>query len=356
MCESCNLSTKLCNTFNIEYLYLCFDVKIHSQSKNIIMKSKLLVSLSLIFLICMPVISFGQAPVLGSTAGFALFTADGAFSNVGNATIVTGNVGNHVGQFTAFAPGTLVGQKHVADPVSTLAATDVATAYSDLFSLTCGEVLDTLLGTNQVLIPKVYCIGKASTLKGDLILDGQGDPNAIFVFKIDGALSTATFSNVVLTNSTQLKNVYWQIGGAFSLGDSSVFRGTIIADGAINLLEGSSLLGRGLSKAGAISLHNNIVTIVNAGSTGVASIQAANIATIAPNPFSSYATVTLNNGQAGKNCKISIYSTLGTEVISTTITSGMTTINTSHLQSGIYFYKVMESDKIVQTGKLISQQ
>jgi hypothetical protein len=49
------------------------------------------------------------------------------------------------------------------------------------------------------------------------------------------------------------------VGGEFDLGDYSVFSGTLIVDGAINLLEGSSLTGRGLSIAGAISLHNNVV-------------------------------------------------------------------------------------------------
>ena len=319
------------------------------------MNTKLLLLFTAISLLFLQNKSFGQAPDLGTTSSFALFTSDGAFSNVGNATYVTGNVGNHVGQFTAFAPGTLVGEKHVADPVSTLAALDVATAYSNLFSLTCGEVIDTLLGTNQVLIPKVYCIGSASTLKGNLILDAQGDPNAVFVFKINGALSVATFSNVVLTNSASLKNVYWQIGGAFSLGDNSVFRGTVIADGAISLLEGSKLLGRGLSVAGAISLHNNVVKMDELTYTGVASIEAANVVSIAPNPFRSFTTVILNDASKGDNCKIMIYSTLGTKVMNANITKQISTLNTSNLQSGIYFYKVMDNDRMVQSGKLISE-
>jgi len=301
----------------------------------------------------MPGQSFAQAPALGSTSGFALFTSDGAFSNVGNATVVTGNVGNHVGQFTAFTPGTLIGQKHVADEVSTIAAIDVATAYSDLFSLTCGEVIDTLLGTNQVLYPKVYCIGKASTLKGDLILDAQGDQNAVFVFKINGALSTATFSNVVLRNSASLNNVYWQIGGAFSLGDSSVFRGTIIDDGALNLLEGSILLGRGLSKAGAISLHNNVVTLVNNGTTGFTSIENEKMFTVSPDPVHSNITVTYNDASKIGNCKLKMYTILGSEVLNANITQQLTTLNTGSLTSGLYIYKLMNNSIVVQSGKLI---
>ena len=58
-----------------------------------------------------------------------------------------------------------------------------------------------------------------------------------------------------------LCNIYWLINGAFSLGAGSVFRGTVIAHDAISLLDGSSLFGRGLSVAGAITLSNNVVSI-----------------------------------------------------------------------------------------------
>lgn len=323
------------------------------------MKTNLLIILTAFALFLAPNLSYGAKPTLGTTSTFALFTADGAFSNIGNATYVTGNVGNHVGQFTAFTPGTLVGNKHVADAVSTTAAADVLVAYHDLFSLTCGEVLDTLLGTNQTLTPNVYCIGAASTLKGDLILNAQGDPNALFIFKINGALSTSTFANVILTNSASLSNVYWQIGGAFSLGESSVFRGTIIADGAISLLEGSSLLGRGLSTAGAISLHNNVVTIPTDVLTGITSINADKKDVdilITPNPFGSTTTVIIKNDSKINICDLKIYNAIGKEVMNTSITKQGATLDMNKLQPGIYLYKVVEDNKTIQSGKLISKQ
>ena len=213
-----------------------------------------------LMLFLMPVFLIGQSPpTLGTTSTYALFTAVGAFSNEGNST-VTGDVGTNAGAFTAFPPGVLVGQKHVADPGSVSAAIDVNVAYSYLFGLTCGETIGTTLGNGQVLTPKVYCLGAASTLNGELVLDGGGDPNALFIFKIDGALATSTNSKITLKGLSPC-NVYWQINGAFTLGKSSVFVGTILANGAIHLLEGSSLSGRALSREGAIDLHNNVVTI-----------------------------------------------------------------------------------------------
>jgi hypothetical protein len=225
------------------------------------MKTNLLFLISVASLIFFPKEIFCQAPNLGSSSSFALFTAVGAFNNIGASTYVTGDVGTNVGAFNAFPPGTLVGQIHVADPISAQAATDVAVAYSSLGAVTCGIVHGILLGGGEILTPDVYCLGAASTLTGTLTLDGQGNPNSLFIFKINGALSTSTFSNVVLTNSASLCNVYWQINGQFELGNSSVFGGTVISNGAINLLDGSSLLGRGLSTAGAISLQSNTVTI-----------------------------------------------------------------------------------------------
>jgi hypothetical protein len=249
------------NSFE-EYFFLLTEFLSYHSSKLFSMKKKLLNAFIAITLLLMPNVNFGQsAPTLGTTSKFALFSAVGAFNNIGDATTVTGDVGTNVGAFNAFPPGILVGQKHVADPGSAQAAIDVDVAYSALFATTCGTVIPTTLGNGQILTPDVYCLGAASTLNGDLLLDGKGDPSSLFIFKIDGALSTSTFSNVILTNGASLCNVFWQINGQVELGDHSVFRGTIVANGAIILLEGASLFGRGLTREGAISLHNNVVTL-----------------------------------------------------------------------------------------------
>jgi hypothetical protein len=203
----------------------------------------------------------GQAPNLGATIDFALFTASGAFNNVGASTVVTGNAGTNVGAFNAFPPGILNGSSHVADGITAQAAVDVLNAYTYLDGLTCGLVISTTMGNGQILTPNIYCLGGASTINGNLVLDAQGDPNAIFIFQIDGALSTATLSAVTLINGASLCNVFWQVNGAVALGESSVFEGTMLVQGAISLLQQATLNGRGLSTAGAISLADNIVNI-----------------------------------------------------------------------------------------------
>ncbi|MCX6269880.1 MAG: ice-binding family protein [Bacteroidetes bacterium] len=229
---------------------------------------KIILTLQLItanfLLLCFPWAISGQtAPRLGTASGFALFTAAGAFDNAGttSSTQITGSIGSNTATPTGFPPGIVYGSIfHTGDIESAQAASDIAVAYSDLSAVTCSTIIGVALGNDQVLTPGVYCQGAASTLSGNIYLDAGGNPDALFMIKIGGAFATSAFSNVILINSASLCNVYWQINGQFDLGDNSVFRGNLVVNGAINLLDGSSLFGRVFSTAGAISLHNNLVT------------------------------------------------------------------------------------------------
>lgn len=153
-----------------------------------------------------------QSPNLGTASSYALFTSAGAFNNTGS-SVLTGDVGTNAGAFSGFPPGTINGQTHVADAASLAAANDLIIAYNSLIGMPCGAVLSVGLGNGQTITPNTYCIGAASTLNGNLNLDAGGDPDAIFVIKIDGAFATGVASNVILTNGANLCNVYWQING-----------------------------------------------------------------------------------------------------------------------------------------------
>jgi hypothetical protein len=290
------------------------------------MYTKLLTLSIVILLFLMPKYNYAQAPNLGGASSFALFTAVGAFNNNGT-TAVVGDIGTNVGLFSGFPPGTLTGQIHVADATSATAAAAVEAAYSDLSTVTCGVVLGTTLGNGQLLTPNVYCAGAASTLNGNLTLDGQGNPNALFIFKIDGMFSTSTFSSVTLINGASFCNVYWQVNGEFILGDNSVFRGTVLVNGAISLLQNSSLYGRCLSRSGAISLHNNTVSL---DFLPIASV----ISAIGPTTFCAGDSVLLsgniggtwNTGQTTTTLKVKIS---GDYFVTNTTTCG--SINSNHI-------------------------
>ena len=227
------------------------------------MKRKLFFTITALALLFLPNISFAQAPRLGTCSTFAVFTAGGLFANSGPST-VTGNIGTNTTTLTGFPPGVVInGSINAANAATSQAALDVATAYSDLSAVNCGTVLGVTMGSGQILTPGVYCTGAAATLNGVLTLDGGGNPNALFIIKVGGAFATGTSTGatVTLIGGATPCNVYWQIDGQFTLGNGSVFAGTVVVNGAIIILGNSSLTGRALSQAGAVSMDTSVVTI-----------------------------------------------------------------------------------------------
>ncbi|MEJ7665223.1 MAG: ice-binding family protein [Hymenobacter sp.] len=170
-------------------------------------------------------------------------------------TIVNGNIGTNAGAFSGFPPGVINnGNALVATTYTTQAATDVQTAYGYFSAnIPCVTPLAIYGGTPAVTpLPGSYCVTGATTLAGTLILDAGGVANAKFYLRVmGGALTTAANSKVVLAGGATADNVYWQIsGGAANLGQNSTMQGTMLVDGAISMAEGTTLIGRGLSRAG----------------------------------------------------------------------------------------------------------
>ncbi len=223
------------------------------------MITKLLLSCLSVSLLSVGV-NLAQAPTLGTAATFALFTANGAFSNTG-ASSITGDIGTDAGALTGFPPGVVSGQIRLPGSIEAdQAAADVVAAYSMLSQITCTTTITAELG-GQTLAPGVYCqpAPDATSLNGTLTLSGAG----VFIIKLNSALTTATNSTISLINGASACDVYFQVNGAVDLGTGSAFRGTILAAGAISLGTNASLEGRGLSTAGAISLNNNAVAVTN---------------------------------------------------------------------------------------------
>jgi len=224
------------------------------------MKSKLLLVILVAGLSWYPGTSPAQIPDLGTAAAFAVFTSAGAFANTG-LTIIDGDIGDNSEFVTGFPPGVVTGTIQPPGSITNQASTDLANAYSNLSSLDCNASLDVSMGNNEVVTPGVYCLNAASTIDGTLILDGLGNPDAVFIFLVNGTLITGKFSNVVLINSASYSNVFWQVSGAVTLGDSCAFRGNILSAGAISILTGAALAGRALSLSGAVALSTNRITI-----------------------------------------------------------------------------------------------
>ncbi len=216
-----------------------------------------------------PVLTGPAAPDLRTVANFALFTGTGDVANNG-VTHVTGDVGTNSSAPTGFDALNVSGMIHPGPDYFTQGAeNDLGLVYNYLNGLTPDiELLFPAdFGHDLVLTPHTYHMGSAPALTGTVFLNAQGNPNAVFVILINGALSTSTKAKVILINGAQAKNVFWKVDGAVSIADSSEFTGTIIVNNAaIALNTGVRLAGRALTNIGAVSTAG-VTTTMNADGT-----------------------------------------------------------------------------------------
>jgi gliding motility-associated-like protein len=144
---------------------------------------------------------------------------------------------------------------YAGGPQSAQCATDLLIAYNQLNATVPTFFPAPLLGNGQILNAGVYSIASPAVLNLDLILDGQGNPNAVFIFQIQGAFSTNVNSKVKLVNGAKACNVFWKVEGLVSMSAGTKMRGTVIANNAaINMNAGDTLEGRALSINGAVTV------------------------------------------------------------------------------------------------------
>ena len=157
-----------------------------------------------------------EAPVgLGTAAPYSVL-AGTTVTNTGP-SVLGGSLGLSPGSaITGFPPGIAAGATHAADAVALQAQSDLTTAYNDAAgrALTASVAGD-LVG--QTLVEGVYKSTGPLAVSGALTLDGQGNPNSVFIFQVASTLITASASSIVLTNSAQACNIYWQVGSSATL-------------------------------------------------------------------------------------------------------------------------------------------
>ncbi|MFI6232379.1 ice-binding family protein [Micromonospora sp. NPDC050784] len=218
--------------------------------------------------------SAAELPVpLGTAESFAVL-AGTTVTNTG-LSVVTGDLGVSPGTaVTGFPPGQLNGVIHSNDGPAAQAQSDLTIAYNDAVSRTTTDIVATELG-GTTKTPGVYgSAGGTFTLAGDLILDAEGDPNAVFIFKTVSTLVTGALSTVNLINGAQSCNVFWQVGSSATLGANSLFRGNILALTAITVGAALEVDGRTLAINGAVTMDTDTVTRSTCAEPGELSISA----------------------------------------------------------------------------------
>ncbi len=203
---------------------------------------------------------------LGAACSFGILGGSTVTNVAGTATSVSGDVGVWPGSaITGFGPpASITGAQHAGDATAQAAQGSLTTAYNNAAGAAGGAVLPPDIG-GLTLPPGVYRTTSAQPslgITGNLTLDGQGDPNAVWIFQVVSTVTTAAGnSQVILIGGAQSHNVFWQVGSSATLGTNTMFTGTIMAQASITLTTGATLNGRALARSGAVTMDTNSVVV-----------------------------------------------------------------------------------------------
>lgn len=214
---------------------------------------------------------------LNSVARFGIIAGVGVSNDAGFSVINNLDVGISPGvrsSITGFPPATIVNGKIYAsdDPFPAGIAAMLIQAKQDLVDAYLFAEAATLPAPQTVagdqggktLAPGIY--KSTSTLlvqSGDLTLDAQGDPNAVWIFQIASDFTTVggAGGSIILSGGAQAKNVFWQTGRSATIGDGTIFKGNVLALTSITMNTGAVAEGRMLAQNGSVVMTStNTIT------------------------------------------------------------------------------------------------
>jgi len=241
---------------------------------------------------------------LGAAAPFGVFGGSAGMTNQGIFTVINGDIGttgvstmitgfhdrNAVYTETPLNIGSVNGTIHTATApkgsvpgvIASAAALAVQAAFDKLSpaALPGGLDVSSLGGGagqlgNRTLAPGIYksAPGSFAIQGGDLTLDGQGNPNSVWVFQMASTLTVggpgAAFpQSVILKNGAQAKNIFWQVGSAATINEAGggTMVGTIISQATTTFSTAGNvrivtLQGRALALHASVTLVNTHVNL-----------------------------------------------------------------------------------------------
>ena len=259
-------------------------------------------TLVLAALVSLPSRAYAVDPVtpvaLGTAGTYSALGRTNVVNSLGPTTL-SGDVGVTAGD--SLVDGTIAGfgsdmatvggATHVNDAAAIQAQADLLIAYDDARGRPpTGSFAGDQNG--KTFTSGVYFTAAAFALTGTLTLDGENNPNSVFIFQVDAALNTAADSTMILVNGAQASHVFWQANGAAGTGAKSTFVGTILALGAITVGNLGVLKGAALSR-GVVTLSANTVTTALAAAAVAPSITTSSLpAATVGTPYSATVTAT----------------------------------------------------------------
>ena len=213
---------------------------------------------------------------LGSVERFGIIAGVGVSNNAGFSEIHNMDVGISPGvrsSITGFPPAIIVnGAIYASDDLVPAgvaamlvqAKQDLTNAY--LFAEGATSPAPATVSGDQgglTLAPGIY--KSTSTLliqSGDLTLDAQGDPNAVWIFQIASDFTTVggAGGSVILSGGAQANNVFWQVGSSATIGNGTAFKGNVLALTSITMGPNATAVGRMLARNGSVVMTStNII-------------------------------------------------------------------------------------------------
>lgn len=244
-----------------------------------------------------------HAPILGSASIFGAFGGNAGVTNQGlntvinngsiattaASTLVTGfHDSNAIYTETPLNVGNVTGDIYTAPPspgtatsfaVATLGLIDANTTYNSISPSSMPGGIDPGAGElgGLTLVPGVYksASGTFKITNGDLTLDAQGDPNAVWIFQTSAGLTVGIAGptgakSVNMINGALPKNVFWYVGSAATINGAGggIMVGTIIARSGVTFSTAGNtvqtvLNGRAISLIASVTMVNTTINVPN---------------------------------------------------------------------------------------------
>ena len=239
-----------------------------------------------------------SAIVLGAAATFASYGGTAGVTNDGIDTVINGDIGTTAVSTKVTGFRDTAGNSYTVTPLSngavngsiytyppapgnatTKSIADAALnaaqkAYDQLVAMPAGAYAGAGELGLLTLAPGTYTSATSYKLtQGDLTLDAQGDPNAVFIFQMGSSLTVGIAGptgarSIILANGAQAKNVFWQVGSSATINAAGggFMKGTIIAQQAVTFSTADNakltvLDGRALSLIAGVTMVNTRINL-----------------------------------------------------------------------------------------------
>lgn len=248
-----------------------------------------------------PIAHAAQAKVdLQTAAPFAILAGTPNITDVANSSVITGNVGLSpasgagIGLICSQVTGTIYTVNaagpacRVQDgPLLVTAKNHLTAAFTDAAGRTPVTTVPTELG-GTTKTAGVYDSGSTTFQitagAGPLVIDGQGDPNAVFIFEMGFSgtgLTVGPGSTISLINQAQACNIFWRVDTA-TINTTAVFKGNILALNSITVANGANIEGRLLARNGNVTLNNDTIRVPSTCATTVSSSSSSSTTAAVP--------------------------------------------------------------------------